>query len=129
MNASLDEKILQRIPWEILLLSLILALGSLVFFDPLTAVFVLAGGLVAAGGFIWLKQSVHKFLMSGKRSAVHSAVLFYLLRFILIIAVFSIIILFFSNRIFGFVAGFSTLIVVFLIEAAAALSKLKQWKS
>lgn len=129
MNNTLDEKIIKRIPLEILALSFILALGAAILFDPLTGVFVLAGGLLAAVGFNWLKQSVYKFLMSEKKSAVRSAILLYILRLVLIIAVFFIIIFFFSNRIFGFIAGFSTLILVFLIEAVTALSKLKQWKS
>jgi len=47
----------------------------------------------------------------------------------LIIGIFFIIIFFFSKKILSFVVGFSMIIPVFLIEAAGALSKLKQWKS
>lgn len=124
-----DEKILRRIPYEILLVSCVMALGSWVLFDVITAAFVLMGGILAAGGFIWLRQSVTKFLLSGKKSALKAGILDYSLRLVLIIAIFFIIILFFSKKIFALVAGFSTIILVFLVEAIIALSSLKQWKS
>ena len=126
---SASTKILRRIPWEILALSAALAVGAWLLYDPGTALFTLWGGILAALGFIWLRQSVSRFLLSEKKKAVLSAVLLYGLRLILIIAIFSIIILFFPGRIFAFAAGFSTVILVFLFEAVAALSKLKQWKS
>lgn len=125
----IEESMLRRIPREILGLALLLALGSLMLFDALTALLILAGGATAALGFVWLKQSVTKFLSSDRRHAVRSAVALYGLRLILIIAVFFIIILFFSKKVFAFIAGFSVIILVFLMEAAAALAKLKQWKS
>jgi len=53
----------------------------------------------------------------------------YLLRLLLIIAVFSIIIILFLNKIFAFMAGFSTIILVILGEAIAALPRMKKWKS
>lgn len=126
---ALDEKILQRIPAEIVLLSLVIALGAWVLFDVGTAAFVLLGGILAAGGFIWLRQSVTKFLLSGKKQALRTGILIYGLRLVLIIAIISIIILFFSEKVFALAAGFSTTILVFLVEAIRALSSLKQWKS
>ena len=125
---SASAKILRRIPWEILALSAVVAVGALLLFNPETALFTLLGGILAALGFIWLRQSVARFLLSDKKRAVRSAVLLYGLRLLLIIGIFSIIILFFPGRIFAFAAGFSTVILVFLVEAMAALSKLKQWK-
>jgi hypothetical protein len=125
----LDEKILRRIPAEIILLTFMMALGVWILFDVITAAFVLLGGILAAVGFIWLRQSVTKFLFSGKKKALRTGILIYSLRLVLIIAIFFIIILFFSKEIFALVAGFSTIILVFLVEAIIALSSLKQWKS
>ncbi|MGW8323879.1 MAG: ATP synthase subunit I, partial [Thermodesulfobacteriota bacterium] len=128
MTAGTDEKILKRIPGEILALASILAVGALLLFDAGTGLFVLLGGGLSALGFIWLRQSVARFLRSGKAHAVRTALFLYGLRLVLIIAIFFIIILFFSGRIYAFAAGFSTVIPVFLFEALAALSQLKQWK-
>jgi len=110
---SISEKILQRIPWEITILAFILALPTLIFFDAVSALLVFAGGI----------------LLDRKKQAFTSIVFLYGLRLLLIIAVFFIIILFFSQKIIAFAAGFSTLILIFLVEAIKALSKFKQWKN
>jgi hypothetical protein len=123
-----EEKILKRIPWEILALAAILALGGLLAFDAATGLFVFLGGALSSLGFISLRKSVTRFLQEGKGHAIRSALFLYGLRLILIIALFSIIIFFFSGRIYAFIAGFSMVIPVFLVEAAAALTKMKQWK-
>lgn len=128
MTEIADEKILRRIPWEILALASILALGALIVFDAGTGLFVFLGGGVSSLGFISLRQSVTSFLQSGKKHPVRTALFLYGLRLLLIIGLFFIIIFFFSGRIYAFIAGFSTVIPVFLVEAVAALSKLKQWK-
>jgi len=128
MTEIADEKILRRIPWEILALALTLALGALIVFDARTGLFVFLGGGLSCLGFIWLRQSVTRFLRSDRKHAVRTALLLYGLRLVLIIALFFIIILFFPGRIYAFVAGFSTVIPVFLVEAVAALSRLTQWK-
>jgi hypothetical protein len=131
MEAGLEsgeEKILKRIPWEILALAATLALGGLVAFDAGTGLFVFLGGVLSSLGFVSLRKSVTRFLQEGKGPAVRSALFLYGLRLILIIALFSIIILFFPGRIYAFIAGFSMVIPVFLIEAAAALSRMKPWK-
>ncbi len=127
-SSQSDEAILKRIPWEILALAAILALGALLAFDAGTGLFVFLGGALSSLGFISLRQSVTRFLQAGKKHAVRSALFFFGLRLVLIIALFSIIIFFFSGRIYAFIAGFSTVIPVFLVEAAAALSRMKQWK-
>jgi hypothetical protein len=128
MDEELYDRILKRIPLEILGLSLLLALGALFLFDALTALFVFLGGLLAAGGFMWLKRSATRFLSPEKGRALRSSLLLYGLRLVLILAIFFIIILSFSERIYAFAAGFSTMIPVFLIEAIAALSSIKTWK-
>ncbi len=150
-----EEKILRRIPVEILVLSFVMALASIFLFNPLTALFVLAGGAFSALSFIWLKQAVSRLflLKSGetgdilkkkgdrdlkeegpvpffdKKKALRSALALYGIRLVLILAIFFIIIVFFSKNIIAFVAGFSTMVPVFLAEAVVGLSRMKQWKS
>jgi len=124
-----EEKILRRIPLEIIILSFVLALGSSFLFNPITALFILAGGAFSALSFTWLKQALTKFLLSGKKKALRSALALYGIRLVLIIAIFFIIIFFFSRNIIAFVAGFSMVVPVFLVEAIVALSRMKKWKS
>jgi uncharacterized membrane protein len=95
---SINEKILKRIPWEIAILALILALPTLILFDAVSALLVFTGSLLAAAEFIWLKKSITKILLDRKKQAFITIMLLYGLRFLLIIAVFFIIILFFSKK-------------------------------
>ena len=158
INISEEEKILRRIPVEIFILSFVIALGSIFLFNPLTALFILAGGAFSALSFIWLKQSISRLLpikngdsslkkwrqekkgdrhlkkeepvpFFDKKKALRSALALYGIRLVLIIAIFFIIIFFFSRNIIAFVAGFSAIVPVFLAEAVVALSRMKQWKS
>ena len=124
-----DEKILRRIPLEIVALSCILALIAFPLFDALTALLIISGGALATLSFLWLKKTISTFLIPDKNKAIRTALPFYVLRIVLILGIFFIIIFFFSNKIIAFVVGFSTLVPVFLIEAAIALSKMKQWKN
>jgi hypothetical protein len=123
-----EEKVLRRIPREVLLIAVLIALLGLLIFSPMTGLFILAGGLFSAASFVWLKTALNRFLGPDKRRAVRSGLVFYLLRLILLLAVFSIIILLFPRMILAFVAGFSSLILAFLIEAALAVSQMKKWK-
>ena len=125
----LEEQILRRIPLEILVFSLVIALATLVIFSPRTGVFVFAGGVCAAASFLWLKQTITRFLGPDKKKAIKSGILVYLVRLVLIIGVFSIIIFEFPRMILAFTAGFSTIILVAFVEAVRAISKMKQWKS
>ncbi len=160
-----EEKILRRIPVEILVLSFVIALASIFLLNPLTALFIFAGGAFSALSFIWLKQSISRLLpikngdsslkkggqenkgdrhLYGKKEepvpffrgqspflkkALRSALALYGIRLVLIIAIFFIIIFFFSRNIIAFAAGFSTMVPVFLTEAVVGLSRMKQWKS
>ena len=154
---SEEEKILKRIPLEITALSVLIALIAAPLFDPLTALLVLAGGALAALSFLWLRQTVSKMLLIKKgdsrstekkgdspkeevgqspffqspfyRKALRIALPLYVLRIVLILGIFFIIIFFFSEKIIAFAVGFSTMLPVFLVEAALALSKMKQWKN
>ncbi len=129
-----EEKILRRIPLEIAVLSFIIALFSLLFFSPLTALFILAGGVFSAASFVWLKQNISKLILfknggSPSKKAILSTLLFYSLRLVLILAIFFIIIFFFSKNIIAFIVGFSTVVPVFMVEAVSMLFRLKKWKS
>ncbi len=153
-NIKEEEKILRRIPLEIAVLSFIIALFSLLFFSPLTALFILAGGAFSAVSFIWLKQNISKlillkngdspslenggspseekglspFLPPVSKKAILSTLLFYGLRLVLILAIFFIIIFFFSKNIIAFIVGFSMVVPVFMVEAVSMLIRLKKWK-
>ena len=124
-----EERILKRIPLEIILLSFVCAIGTWIVFGGVSALLFFAGGILAAINFIWMKRAISKFLYTGKKKAVRSGMAVYGLQLLLILGIFFIIILFFSEKILAFAAGFSVLIVVFLAEAFAGLSKLKQWKN
>jgi hypothetical protein len=123
-----EERVLRRIPLEVPIIAFVLAVIALLFFTPLTGVFILAGGVFSALSFIWLKKALLRFLSQDRRRAVRSGLALYLLRLVLLLAVFSIIILVFPRMILGFVAGFSSLVLAILAEAAIAVSQMKQWK-
>ncbi|MFW6129495.1 MAG: hypothetical protein ACOC6P_04540, partial [Candidatus Aminicenantaceae bacterium] len=61
--------------------------------------------------------------------AVGKSLVIYSLRILLIIAIFSFIIFFFSKKIFAFAGGFSIIIIVFSIEAGITLFGKKEWKN
>ena len=124
-----EENILRRIPLEITALSVLAALIAVPLFDTLTGLLVLAGGALAALSFIWLRKTISRFLVPDKKKALRIALPLYFLRIVLILGIFFIIIFFFSNRIIAFAVGFSTMLPVFLVEAALALSKMRQWKN
>jgi hypothetical protein len=124
-----DERILRRVPVEILVLSAVLAVPAAFLFGPLTALLFFAGGALAALGFLWLKRSLTRFLTRDKAGALRSAILLYALRLGLICGVFFIIILLFPGKVLAFGAGFSTIVPVFLAEGAGALLRMKTWKA
>lgn len=125
----LEEKILKRIPKEILGLSLLMAIVATFLFNIGTGLFVLAGGVLCAINFIWLNQTLSKILFREKRKALKTSGLFFGLRLVLILAIFFIIIFFFSNKIIAFAAGFSSIIAVILFEAVTVMSRQKTWKN
>ena len=132
MQAPLDpleERVLGRIPWEIAVDAALLGLGACLLFDIPTGLFVLAGGLVSAASFVGMKKSLTLVLLKEKRKAVRSGMLLFGLRILLILLVFSIIILISPRRLLAFVAGFSTVVLVFLIEAVRAIFRTKPWNS
>jgi hypothetical protein len=128
MPPDFEERLLRRIPLEIAVVAAGLGLVAAGLFDPLTGLFVLAGGLFSALGFAWLKQSLTRFLARGVQGARRSGVLMYVLRLVLICAVFFLIILLYPKKILAFVAGFSTVVPVSLAVAVRGLLQLKKWK-
>jgi len=129
IQVEIEERILRRVPIEIFVISLILAFGASLLFSLQVALFVLAGGAFSAFSFLWLKQAIGRFLAPGRRRAVRSGLIFYLIRLVLLLAVFSAIIIVLPRMILAFVAGFSGVIPAFLIEALRAISQSRQWKS
>ena len=125
---ALDERVLRRIPVEIVALAAVLALAAALVFDPVTGLFLFAGGVFSALGFAWLKQSLTRFLSRDKKGARRSGIVLYALRLVLICAVFFLIILVYPKKILAFVAGFSTVVPVALAEAVRGLLLLKKWK-
>jgi hypothetical protein len=125
---ALEERILRRIPVEIVALAAALAVVAGLVFDPLTGLFFFAGGIFSALGFAWLKHSLTRLLSMDKRGALRSGVVLYALRLVLICAVFFLIILLYPKKILAFVAGFSTVVPVALVEGVRALLLIRSWK-
>ena len=126
---SYEERILRRIPWEILAISFLITLIFFILFKPFTALFVLVGGGSASLSFIWFKTSLNKILIPEKKKALKSGLVLYSLRLLLLLTLFFIIIIFFSEKIIAFAVGFSTIILVLMVEAFIGLIELKKWKS
>ena len=125
----LEEKILKRIPLEVVAFAAFIAVPVGLIFGALAGVFFLGGGVLAAVGFLWLKSSLTRVLAKDKAGALRSGILLYGLRFVLILGVFFIIILLYPKRLLAFAAGFSSVIPVFLGEAVVALARMKTWKA
>jgi len=124
----LEEKILHRIPFEVVAFAAFLAVPVGLIFGALTGLFFFLGGVLAAVGFLWLKSSLTRVLAREKAHALRSGILLYAVRFVLILGVFLIIILLYPKKLLAFAAGFSSVIPVFLGEAVVALARMKQWK-
>lgn len=125
---ELDARILARIPWEIVIVTVILAFPTALLFDLAAGLLCLAGGITAAAWFLWVKKAVGRFL-SADRQPVSFWLGLHLLRLGLIGLVFLFIIYIFSRRALAFLTGFSALVLVFLGEVVLALSRMKSWKA
>ena len=124
----LEDRILRRIPFEVIAFAAFIAVPVGLVFGALAGVFFLGGGVLAAVGFLWLKSSLTRALARDKARALRSGILLYVLRFVLILGVFLIIILVYPKRLLAFAAGFSSVIPVFLGETVMALARMKTWK-
>lgn len=125
---ALEERILRRVPVEILAASAVLALPAALLFDLPTGLVFLAGGALSALGFAGLKQSLTRFLAREKKGALRSGILLYALRLVLICGVFFLIILLYPRNILAFGAGFSMIVLVSLVEGVRALLLMRTWK-
>lgn len=126
---SFEEASLRRIPYEIVALSVFVAIVLAVLLNPGTAIFFFAGGALSSLSFLWMKSALARILNRNKAQAIRSGLLFYALRFVLILGVFLLIILAYPNRIMAFAAGFSMAIPAFVLEAVKAFALMKQWKA
>lgn len=124
----LEERILRRIPIEILAFSAVLAVPAGLLFDLPTGLFFLLGGAFSAMGFVWLKQSLALFLHRNKKGALRSGIALYALRLVLICGVFLLIILLYPRKILAFGAGFSMIVLASLVEGGRALLLMRTWK-
>ncbi|MBN2198544.1 MAG: ATP synthase subunit I [Candidatus Aminicenantes bacterium] len=123
-----ETAVLRRIPLEILTCGAVFGLAGLVFWGPLQALFILLGGGAAAASFLGLRRSLEDILARDRKRALRRGVLLYALRILLILAVFSLIILFYPKMVLPFALGFSAIVAVFLYEAVRSLARLRQWK-
>lgn len=128
MTAAPEERILRRVPLEILVIAAVLAAGAALLFDLPTGLVFLAGGALAALSFAWLRRSVSRLLASGRKGALRSGIALYALRLALICAAFFLIILVYPKKILAFGAGFSVVVLVSLVEGIRALLLLRTWK-
>lgn len=127
--AAFEEASLRRIPFKIIVLAAVAAAVLWPLFDPASALFFFGGGALSALSFVWMKSSLTKILNRNKAEAVRSGLALYALRFLLILGVFFLIILFYPKRILAFAAGFSMMLPVFIAEAVRAFAAMKQWKA
>ena len=81
----IEENIIRRIPFEIIILAAILGIAAGLIFDLLAGLLFFAGGALAALSFLWLKQSLTRVLLREKAKAVRSGILLYVFRLILIL--------------------------------------------
>ncbi len=125
----LEERVLRRIPIEILGLAVVFGLGAAFLRSLPTGLSILAGGAFSALCFVWLKGALGRALSRGKARALKAGLALYGLRLLLILAVFSLIILLYPNKLIAFVAGFSAVIPVFGAEAAVGLVRVKSMKT
>jgi hypothetical protein len=123
-----EAAVLRRIPLEILICAVLIALAALAWKGVWAGLFAFLGGGLAAVGFLGLERSLRHILDRGKKGALRRGLLFYGLRILLILLAFSLIILLYPKRVVAFAAGFSALLAVVLFEAARALILLRQWK-
>jgi hypothetical protein len=125
---STEEAILTRIPWEILAGAALLGLGAGLLLTALDGLFVLAGGLTSALGFVGMKRSLPRILAADKSKSRAAGLKLIGLRFVLILLVLSSIILTQPKEFAAFAAGLSMVVPVFLLEALRTLSRTRSWK-
>ena len=129
VERSYEERVLGRLPLEVLAASLVLAVPAGLLFGPGAGLLFFGGGALAALSFLSLRRWLDKAALGERRKALASLVGVYLLRLALIGGVFSSIILLYKGKAVAFAAGFSVLILVLLAEGLAAAAQKTTWKS
>lgn len=124
---DLENRILRRLPLEILIVAALMTLIIGIIFDPLSALLCLAGGVISCLSFLWLKKSISLYLTSGHDRRLGRLIGFQLLRLGLIALIFLTIIYFFSRRALAFMAGLAALFLTIAGEMIFSLRK-KGWK-
>ena len=104
-NDPVEQAVLRRVPFEIIMLSAILAVPAALLFNLPTALFFLGGGVLSGLSFVWMKNAVFKFMARDKAGALRSGLGLYAIRFFLLLGVFLLIILTYPKRIFAFAAS------------------------
>lgn len=128
-DRSYEDRVLGRIPREVLAASLLLAVPAGIALGPCVGGLFFAGGGLAALGFLSLKRWLYAAALGDRRKTAASLVGVYVLRLVLIAAIFSSIILLYKKKAIAFAAGFSVLILVLLAEALVAVARKPIWKS
>ncbi|MFQ6037628.1 MAG: ATP synthase subunit I [Candidatus Aminicenantales bacterium] len=128
-SSSVEERILNRIPLEVLGVSALFGAGAAALWSVGTGILILAGGSLSALNFFWIRQALSRALLRKKQAALRTSIWVFGLRLVLILGIFFTIILFFSKRVIAFAAGFSTIVLVILVEAVIALTTARAWKN
>jgi hypothetical protein len=126
---ALELRVLRRVPLEILAAGLLAGLGALLWFEPRTGLFVLAGAATAALGFVGMRKGLGRVLARRGARALRAGLALFGLRLGLILLVLSIIILAQPRKLPAFAVGFSTVIPVFFLEALRAFSQARSCKN
>lgn len=128
-TSPIEEKVLWRIPLEIILVTTVLAIPAYFLFDLTYAGLFWAGGFTGALSFWGLKISLTRLLSNLGRQVILRSLLFYLFRLLLIVLIFFIIILLYRKKVIVFAIGFSMLVIVIMVEAIIGLLGGKTWKN
>lgn len=119
---SEEDKLVRRVSFIGLGISILLSLLVLLFHRPISSLFTLSGGLFSILFFVLLKGIAFKFLE--KKSFVY--VILYILRLALIGVVFYVIILISKKEILYFFIGFLSIIFSIMLEGVIQFLKLKR---
>lgn len=119
---SEEEKLVKRVSFAGLGISIFLSLLVLIFHSAISSLFTLSGGILSVFFFILLKGIAYKFIE--KRSFIY--ILLYILRLALIGGTFYAIIIISKREILYFFIGFLSIIFAIMMEGIVQFLKLKK---
>jgi hypothetical protein len=99
---------LSRRNWIILVM---LVLGSLPFGEPALSIGILFGGLIAIGGFLWMRRSLGRLLEQSKGGARFRYQFGYLVRLATLVAVLAVLIAVVKIHTVGLLIGLSVVVI------------------